>query len=74
MKTNRFDLWGEEIFVGDKVKVGNNSYLVKYGNFKHFNTDRIGLYLENLSDLSDVFPLYQAKTLVKIKEVNEVYN
>ncbi len=76
MKTNRFDLWDEEVFVGDKVKAGLNSYIVKYGNFKYINTSRIGLYLENLSNPSDLMPLYQAKTLVKIKETNgeKVYN
>ena len=74
MITSRFDLWDEEIFVGDKVKFGLNSYLVKYGNFKYFETDRIGLFLENLKNPSDLMPLAQAKTLVKIKETDAVYN
>jgi hypothetical protein len=74
MKTNRFDLWDEEVFVGDKVKAGLSSYLVKYGNFKYFGTERIGLFLENLKNPSDLMPLGQARTLVKIKETDEVYN
>lgn len=74
MKTNRFDLWDEEVFVGDRVKSGNNSYLVRYGNFKYFGTERIGIYLENLKNPSDLMPLVQAKSLVKIKETDAVYN
>lgn len=70
MKTNRFDLWDEEVFVGDKIKSGNKSYLVKYGNFKYFGTERIGVYLENLKYPLDTMPLSQAKTLVKIKETD----
>lgn len=74
LTTKRTDLWDEEIFVGDKVKFGLNSYIVRYGNFKSFGTERVGLFLENLKNPSDLIPLYQATILVKIKDTDEVYN
>lgn len=68
MKTNRTDLWDEELFVGDLVKVGLNSYVIRYGNFKHLGVDKIGIFLQNTKILSDTFPLAQAKILVKIND------
>jgi len=72
--TKRTDLWDEEVFIGDKVKFGLNSYIVKYGNYKCYGTERVGLFLENLKNSSDLMPLHQATTLVKIKDKDEVYN
>ena len=70
MITNRFDLWDEEIFLGDKVRLPSmpSIYTVKYGNFEYYGTQRIGIYLESELTNQDIIPLAQAKTLIKIKE------
>jgi hypothetical protein len=68
MKTDRVDIWGEEIFVGNRVRVGMKIYIVRYGNFKYFGTERIGTYLESESRKKpcDTMPLSQAKAIIKI--------
>jgi len=76
MRTDRTDLWDEEIFVGDTVRVGIKSYMVKYGNYKYLGADRIGLYLENTaqSHPSDIMPLMQAKSFIKVKKSDAVFS
>ena len=78
MKTDRTDLWDEEIFVGDIVKLASmpHPYLVKYGNFKYFGTDRIGVYLESASkpNPTHIMPLAQAKTIIRLHNGEKVHH
>ena len=77
MKTNRTDLWDEEVFVGDMVKLASMPYpyVVKYGNFKYFGMDRIGVYLESAQHINPthIMPLAQAKTIIKLHNGAKVY-
>jgi len=74
MRTDRTDIWGEEVFVGDTVRVGAKPYLIKYGNYKHLGVERIGIYAESESQShpADIMPLMQLKTFIKVKEEDAV--
>jgi hypothetical protein len=76
MKTNRTDIWDEEIFVGDTIRVGIKQYIVKFGNYKYFGVDRIGLYIENASQShpAEIMPLMQAKSFIKVKKSDAVFS
>ena len=76
MRTNRTDLWGEEVFVGDTVRVGMKSYTVKYGNYKCFGADRVGIYAENTyqSHPADIMPLIQLKSFIKVNKSDAVFS
>lgn len=68
--TKRTDLWDEEVFVGDIVRVGIKQYVIKYGNYKYLGVDRAGLYIENTaqSHPAEIMPLMQAKSFIKVKK------
>jgi len=68
MRTNVTDIFDEEIFVGDTVRVGLKKYVVRYGNYKYFGTERVGVFLEAPfpQNPCDTIPISQARSIYKI--------
>lgn len=57
-KTNKTDIDGKDIFTGDWVKLSDNLFQVRYGNFTYLGTQRIGFYIQGSdSMLNNQLPL-----------------
>lgn len=45
-KANKKDINGDDIFVGDLVKLADEVFEVKYGNYTYLGAERTGFYLQ----------------------------
>lgn len=74
MKTCRTDIWGEEVFVGDTIRIGTQKFIIKYGNYHSSGLSRIGIYAEALFPVHPDFrerPLEQMKSFIRVKATDE---
>ena len=46
VKASKADIDGNDLFVGDNVKIDEEVFQVKYGNYIFLGVDRVGFYME----------------------------